>query len=133
MVFNSIIFAFFLPVVFLGYWFIFHRTVRLQNLFLIAASYFFYGWWDWRFLLLLAFTSLVDFGVGYGLNKTEDRAKRKVLLGITLISNLSVLFFFKYFNFFADSAREMISMTGWKADFVTIKVLLPVGISFYTF
>ncbi|MCW3126399.1 MAG: rane bound O-acyl transferase family protein [Bacteroidetes bacterium] len=133
MVFNSIVFALFLPLVFLAYWFIFNRNVRLQNLFLIAASYFFYGWWDWRFLLLLAFTSLVDFGVGYGLNKTDDKGKRKMLLGITLVSNLSVLFFFKYFNFFADSTREMMSMLGWQADFVTIKVLLPVGISFYTF
>ena len=133
MVFNSIIFAFFLPLVFLGYWFVFQKTARWQNLFLIVASYFFYGWWDWRFLLLLAFTSLVDFGVGYGLNKTDDERKRKMLLGLTLVSNLSVLFFFKYFNFFTDSARELMSTIGWQADFVTIKVLLPVGISFYTF
>jgi D-alanyl-lipoteichoic acid acyltransferase DltB (MBOAT superfamily) len=133
MVFNSITFAIFLPVVFLLYWFVTNRNVRLQNILLIAASYFFYGWWDWRFLLLLAFTSLVDFGVGYGLNKTDDTRRRKMLLAITLVSNLSVLFFFKYFNFFTDSARELMSLCGWRADFVTIKVLLPVGISFYTF
>lgn len=133
MVFNSLTFAIFLPVVFLLYWFAAGRNVRMQNMLLIAASYFFYGWWDWRFLLLLAFTSLVDFGVGYGLNKTDNQRQRKMLLTITLVSNLSVLFFFKYFNFFTDSARELMSLCGWRADFVTIKVLLPVGISFYTF
>lgn len=133
MVFNSIVFAFFLPLVFCGYWFIYQRSVRWQNLFLIGASYFFYGWWDWRFLILLAFTSLVDFSVGYGLNKTDHPFHRKALLGVTLVSNLSILFFFKYFNFFAESARDLMSLCGWKADFVTIKVLLPVGISFYTF
>lgn len=132
MVFNSIIFAIFLPTVFALYWFV-GRNARLQNLFLIVASYFFYGWWDWRFLLLLAFTSLVDFGVGYGLNHTESAPRRKILLAITLVSNLSVLFFFKYFNFFTDSARELMSLCGWRADFLTIRVLLPVGISFYTF
>lgn len=133
MVFNSIAFALFLPLVFCGYWFIFSRSVRWQNAFLIAASYFFYGWWDWRFLILLAFTSLVDFRVGYALNRSENPIHRRLLLGVTLVSNLSVLFFFKYFNFFADSARELMAACGWRADFVTIKVLLPVGISFYTF
>lgn len=133
MVFNSIAFAFFLPLVFCGYWFISRRSVRWQNAFLIAASYFFYGWWNWRFLILLAFTSLVDFSVGYRLNRSENPIHRRLLLGVTLVSNLSVLFFFKYFNFFADSARELMTACGWRADFVTIKVLLPVGISFYTF
>lgn len=133
MIFNSLAFALFLPLVFMLYWFVFNRSVKLQNAFLIAASYFFYGWWDWRFLFLLIFTSGLDFCVGYGLNRTDDARRRKLLLGVTLASNLSVLFFFKYFNFFVGSAMAALGSLGIHADPVTIKVILPVGISFYTF
>jgi D-alanyl-lipoteichoic acid acyltransferase DltB (MBOAT superfamily) len=99
----------------------------------LVASYVFYGYWNWKFLFLLGISTVVDFSVGKALYATQNPKKRNILLGISLVSNLSILFFFKYFNFFADSFANMLNMVGLRADPITLNVILPVGISFYTF
>ena len=133
MLFNSIEFALFLPVVFLAYWFIFPKNLKVQNLFLLGVSYFFYGWWDWRFLFLIAFSSLVDFGVGVSLKRTESPKTRKWLLGMSLLVNLGFLGFFKYYNFFAENFVSAFTLFGQQMDVARLNIILPVGISFYTF
>lgn len=133
MLFNSIEFAIFLPVVFILYWFIFNRNLRSQNALLIVASYFFYGWWDWRFLSLLFFSSLVDFLVGIGLSLQKKPARRKLLLMTSVTIQISLLGFFKYFNFFAQSFSEAFTLLGHHMEPTGLKIILPVGISFYTF
>jgi len=133
MLFNSFEFFAFLPTVFLLYWFVVNKNLRAQNLLLLAASYLFYGWWDWRFLGLLLLSSLMDFTLGVMLGKTEEEKKRKVLLVVSLILNLGLLGIFKYFNFFVGSFIEMFANAGIHLEPVTLKVILPVGISFYTF
>lgn len=132
MLFNSLAFAGFLPTVFAIYWLL-NQRLRSQNLFLLLASYFFYGWWDWRFLLLILFSSLVDYGVGRGLGAESRLLRRRVLLALSLTANLGLLGFFKYFNFFADSFADLLSLVGYEASWVTLRIVLPVGISFYTF
>jgi len=133
MSFNSLDFAIFLPVVFALYWFVFRRNLRLQNLLIVAASYLFYGWWDWRFLSLLFFSSLVDYLVGLGLAEEEDARKRKLLLAASVAVNLGLLGFFKYFNFFAASFADAFTLFGLPIQAASLRVILPVGISFYTF
>src|SRR4051812_8482707 len=103
MLFNSIEFAIFLPIVFALYWFVLKNKLRAQNAFLLAAGYFFYGWWDWRFLILLFASSTIDYAVGFYLQRTEDIARRKQLLWVTIFINLLILGVFKYFNFFAEA------------------------------
>lgn len=132
MIFNSLEFAFFLPLVFLLYWFVFNRTQKLQNIFLVAASYVFYGWWDWRFLLLIVFSSCVDYVIGRLMDVSDDW-HRKFLLGVSLIVNLGLLGIFKYYNFFIESFASSFSFLGHNIDSARINVILPVGISFYTF
>ncbi len=133
MIFNSLEFAIFLPTVFIIYWFVVNKNLKIQNVFLIIASYFFYGWWDWRFLSLIIFSSLVDYFVGLGLEKDFSQKRRKLLLIISLLVNLGFLGFFKYFNFFVDSFISAFRLFGQEFDPFTLKVVLPVGISFYTF
>ncbi|MBK8657586.1 MAG: MBOAT family protein [Bacteroidetes bacterium] len=133
MLFNSLEFAFFLPIVFVLYWFILNRNLRLQNFFLLAASYFFYGWWDWRFLGLIFFSSSIDYAVGLLISNTADSRKRKSYLVATLTVNLVILGFFKYFNFFAQSFQALLAVFGIEASFTSLNIILPVGISFYTF
>lgn len=133
MLFNSIDFAVFLPVVFLAYWFVFNKNIKIQNFFLLVASYVFYGWWDWRFLFLILFSTVVDFLVGKGMSNEDDPTKRKVLLGISLFINLGLLGFFKYYNFFIDNFIKAFSLFGSSIHPNTLNVILPVGISFYTF
>ena len=134
MLFNSIEFFIFLPVVFSLYWLINGKNIRLQNAFLVIASYFFYGWWDWRFLSLIAFSSTLDYFVGVGLGKTESTKKRKLLLLTSIAVNIGFLGFFKYFNFFAESFCEAFTFFGTSiSDPILLNVILPVGISFYTF
>ena len=130
MLFNSLEFMVFLPLVFLVYWTL-SRTK--QNVFILAASYVFYGWWDWRFLGLIIFSSLVDFFVGKRLESNDDQLKRRYLLSISLITNLGLLGFFKYFNFFIDSFADLLHSVGLQANIPTLQIVLPVGISFYTF
>lgn len=134
MIFNSIEFLIFLPVVFVLYWFVFKKNLRLQNLFVVAASYFFYGWWDWRFLFLIAFTSLCSWGSGLLIKKKQDNDKSKAALAINvanIVVNLLILGIFKYYNFFIDSFFDIFPTL--RNDHLLIKVILPVGISFYTF
>jgi D-alanyl-lipoteichoic acid acyltransferase DltB (MBOAT superfamily) len=119
--------------VFVIYWFVLHRRLKIQNTFLVIASYVFYGWWDWRFLSLIIFSSLVDYWVGIGLSQTEDQRRRKWLLILSLCVNLGLLGFFKYFNFFIESFADAFTLFGRPIAVSRLNILLPVGISFYTF
>lgn len=133
MLFNSIAFAVFLPLVFLIYWLLGRAGRRIQNLFMILASYVFYGWWDWRFLILIVVSSLADYILGLRMHGEESRRGRKVLLTASLVINLGILGFFKYFNFFVDSFADLLVLGGMQPNFTTLRIILPVGISFYTF
>ncbi|SLM29971.1 putative poly(beta-D-mannuronate) O-acetylase [Desulfamplus magnetovallimortis] len=133
MLFNSIDFAIFLPVVFFLYWFVTQRNLKIQNLLLVVASYLFYGWWDWRFLTLIMFSSVVDYAVGLGLSRANNRARRKLLLWVSIIVNLGFLGFFKYYNFFIDNFIAAFAFFGVSLSKNTLNIILPVGISFYTF
>jgi len=133
MLFNSIEFAIFLPIVFGLYWFVANRNLKLQNLLIVASSFIFYGWWDWRFLLLLIFSASVDYFVGIALEKTSDLKKRKILVATSILVNLGILGFFKYFNFFVDSFVDAFTLLGVPLSGISLKIVLPVGISFYTF
>tara|TARA_R110002012_G_scaffold70712_1_gene181937 strand:- start:60350 stop:61798 length:1449 start_codon:yes stop_codon:yes gene_type:complete len=133
MLFNSIDFAIFLPIVFLLYWFVANKNLKVQNFLLLVASYVFYAWWDWRFLSLIVFSSAVDYLVGIGLSKTEKHEKRKALLLLSIFVNLGFLGFFKYFNFFSESFAEAFTLLGHPFEASRLNIILPVGISFYTF
>ena len=133
MLFNSIDFAIFLPIVFILYWFVANKNLKLQNLLIVAASYLFYGWWDYRFLLLILFSTIVDYSVGIGLLKQENKTKRKILLGTSILVNLGFLGFFKYYNFFLDNFITAFSFFGTEIKANSLNIILPVGISFYTF
>jgi D-alanyl-lipoteichoic acid acyltransferase DltB (MBOAT superfamily) len=133
MLFNSLTFALFLPVVFLLYWFVFNRNLKWQNFFLLVASYVFYGWWDWRFLSLIFISSASDFILGKLIFASDNEKKRKLYLALSLVVNLGLLGFFKYFNFFVDSFVDAASRIGYQPDISTLQIILPVGISFYTF
>jgi alginate O-acetyltransferase complex protein AlgI len=133
MLFNSIDFAVFLPIVFLFYWFVTNKNLKLQNLLIVVASYVFYGWWDWRFLSLILFSTIVDFMVGKKLRNEENQLKRKVLLWTSILVNLGFLGFFKYYNFFLDNFITAFSFFGQDIQANSLDIILPVGISFYTF
>ncbi len=133
MLFNSLSFAIFLPIVFLLYWFVAKRNLRLQNSILLIASYFFYACWDWRFLFLLIFSTLLDFFTGSKIYEASNLSTKRRWLWLSICINLGFLGVFKYYNFFAASFAEALSSVGVKADLGTLKVILPVGISFYTF
>lgn len=133
MLFNSLEFIIFLPVVFLLYWFVFKKK-NLQNIFIIVVSYIFYGWWDWRFLLLIAATSLASYLSGLFIERSAG--KRKLQMGISaanIVSNLLILGAFKYFGFFAENLASLFRTFGYEMNDFSLKILLPVGISFYTF
>ena len=133
MLFNSIEFAIFLPIVFLLYWFVTNKNLKLQNLLIVLVSYVFYGWWDWRFLSLIVFSTVVDYTVGRQLRIEETQFKRKILLWTSIIVNLGFLGFFKYYNFFLDNFTAAFSFFGSEIKANSLKIILPVGISFYTF
>lgn len=135
MSFNSIEFFVFLPLVFVLYWLVFHKKVGIQNLLVLFASYFFYSLWDWRFLFLILASTIVDYLVGLAIHRNDhDDTKRKFYLWISIIFNVSLLGFFKYYNFFADSFLEMFQLFGYSIKSTwTLRIILPVGISFYTF
>ena len=133
MLFNSIEFLLFLPTVFFLYWFVFKNQLRAQNVLLLVASYIFYGWWDWRFLSLIIASTFLDYFIAIQLGKTDISKKRKLLLGISLVGNLGMLGFFKYYNFFVSSWIEAWSSVGISMEASTLNIILPVGISFYTF
>ena len=132
MLFNSIEFAVFLPIVFLLYWFVFNRNLKLQNAFVVVASYVFYGWWDWRFLILIAFTSLCSYFAGLLIEKYRNTPKKaKAVNVINIVINLLILGTFKYYDFFATSFAQ--AFLGGRTEGLLLHVILPVGISFYTF
>lgn len=133
MLFNSIEFAIFLPIVFLLYWFVFQRNIRLQNLFIVIVSYIFYGWWKWEFLGLIIFSTIIDYSIGRLLHTEENQRKRKLLLYTSLATNLGFLGFFKYYNFFVENFVTAFTFFGVQPNIHTMQILLPVGISFYTF
>ena len=133
MLFNSIEFAIFLPIVFVLYWFVTNKNLKFQNLLLLSASYFFYAWWDWRFLSLIVFSSIIDYIVGLKLSSTTNESKRKILLLTSIFVNIGFLGFFKYFNFFSESFAQAFTLLGQPFEASRLNIILPVGISFYTF
>jgi D-alanyl-lipoteichoic acid acyltransferase DltB (MBOAT superfamily) len=133
MLFNSINFAIFLPIVFVLYWFVAKNNFRLQNILLLIASYFFYACWDWRFLFLLVFSTLLDYFTGIKINKAINLVEKKFWFWLSISINLGFLGVFKYYNFFASSFAEGLSILGLNVNIWTLQIILPVGISFYTF
>ena len=134
MLFNSLEFLLFLPTVFCLYWFVFQKNLRVQNLLLLISSYVFYGWWDWRFLSLIFLSTIVDYFVGLKIYDSSDKKTKKSYLWISILFNLGLLGFFKYFNFFIDSWIDFLGAFGYEHQSTwTLNVILPVGISFYTF
>ena len=133
MLFNSIDFAVFLPIVFILYWFITNKNLKLQNFLIVIASYTFYGCWDWKFLTLIIFSTIVDYSIGILLSKEERLFKRKILLWTSIAVNLGFLGFFKYYNFFLDNFISAFSFFGMEINANSLNIILPVGISFYTF
>lgn len=133
MLFNSISFLVFFLIVFIVYWFVLNKKTKLQNILLLVSSYVFYGWWDWRFLSLIFISSLSDYIIGLKLGASNKLAKRKMWVTLSVIINLSILAFFKYYNFFVDNFIELFSLLGISLKAQTLNIILPVGISFYTF
>ena len=133
MLFNSFNFAIFLPIVFLLYWFVVNKKLQSQNVLLLIASYFFYACWDWRFMFLLIFSTLLDYFTGLKMSDAENKNSKKFWFWLSVIINLGFLGVFKYYNFFADSFAQLLSQVGMHINPTTINVVLPVGISFYTF
>ncbi|MCV6628463.1 MAG: MBOAT family protein [Flavobacteriaceae bacterium] len=130
MLFNSTVFLIFFPLVFVLYW-SFHKSIKIQNVLLLIASYVFYGWWDWRFLFLIAFSSILDYYLGLAIHQSEKHKKR--YLQVSIFANLGLLAIFKYFNFFIDSWIDLWNMFGYEMSHSTLQIILPVGISFFTF
>jgi alginate O-acetyltransferase complex protein AlgI len=133
MLFNSINFAFFLPVVFVLYWLVAKGSLKMQNMLLLLASYFFYASWDYRFLFLLVFSTVLDYFSGLKIDEAETKKAKTFWLWLSILINLGFLGVFKYYNFFVSSFADGLSLLGLKTNMWTLKVILPVGISFYTF
>ena len=133
MFFNSLHFAIFLPIVFIMYWFVGHKSKINQNYILILASYYFYSCWDWRFLFLLVFSTLLDYVSAMKIEQSKTPSERKMWLWLCIAINLGFLGIFKYYNFFATSFAELLQGFGLTASPILLKLILPVGISFYTF
>jgi D-alanyl-lipoteichoic acid acyltransferase DltB (MBOAT superfamily) len=133
MLFNTFDFALFLPLVFLLYWFPFAKNVSQQNKLLLVASYYFYSNWDWRFLFLLMFSTLLDYFCGILIEKSTSNYKRKFWFWLSIIVNLGILVVFKYYNFFAESFADAFRLFGRELSLSTLEIILPIGISFYTF
>ncbi|WP_298393326.1 MBOAT family protein [Flavobacterium sp.] len=133
MFFNSLHFAIFLPIVFIMYWFVGHKSKINQNYILILASYYFYSCWDWRFLFLLVFSTLLDYVSAMKIEQSKTQSERKIWLWLCISINLGFLGIFKYYNFFATSFAELLQGFGLSASPILLKLILPVGISFYTF
>ena len=133
MLFNSFEYLVFLPTIFLLYWFLFKKSIGIQNLLLLVASYLFYGWWDWRFLSLIIFSSIIDYYAGLAIDKSKIQKNRKLWLSLSMSMNLGFLAIFKYYNFFANELQSAFSNIGYEFNSLTLDIILPVGISFYTF
>lgn len=133
MLFNSISFAIFFPIVFVLYWFVCKRNYKYQNFLLLIASYYFYANWDWRFMFLLIFSTVLDYVSGLKIENAKSQKMRKFWLWLSIGINLGFLGFFKYYNFFVDSFVQLFDNVGLHVDTWTLKIILPIGISFYTF
>lgn len=133
MLFNSVEFILFFGVVLFLYWNFFSKRLLLSNVFLLAVSYFFYGWWDYRFLGLIFLSSFIDYICGHYIYHSKTTIKKRFLFAISLASNLGILFFFKYYGFFAKELVSLMGQLGYTANIQTLNIILPVGISFYTF
>ncbi len=132
MLFNSIDFAYFLPIVFVLYW-LFKSNIKIQNLILFIASYIFYGWWEWKFLLLILLSTIIDYSVGIAIDKNKNIKFRKIFIVLSLVMNLGMLIFFKYYNFFIENFNQAFLFFGSEFSIQSLQIILPVGISFYTF
>jgi alginate O-acetyltransferase complex protein AlgI len=133
MVFNSITYFIFIGIVFFLYWFAFRDKLKAQNVLLLIASYVFYGWWDWRFMSLMIFSSFIDYFAGIKIFEAQEESKRKFYMWTSVVCNLGLLGYFKYTNFFIESWQVMCAKLGIHTDIHTLQIILPVGISFYTF
>ncbi len=132
MLFNSLEYFIFLPVVFCLYWFVFNKSLKWQNIFLLAASYFFYGWWSWQFLGLIIFSTFLDYQYGFGVG-SANRLKARFFLWLSIVNNLGILCVFNYYNFFANQFQKGFDTIGFHTNPTLLHVILPLGISFYTF
>jgi len=133
MLFSSLSFAFFLPIVFILYWFVTNKSLKYQNILLLVSSYYFYACWDWRFLFLLIFSTVLDYYTGIKMSESNSLNLKKFWFWFSISINLGFLGFFKYYNFFAISFAESVSNLGFQVNPWTLNVILPIGISFYTF
>ena len=134
MLFNTIEFLIFLPIVFILYWFVLNKSLAHQNSLILLASYIFYGWWDYRFLSLIFISTIIDYKIGLSIQKQNTHKKKKLLLYCSVLFNLILLGFFKYYNFFIESWTDLFTSLGYNINSnLTLKIILPVGISFYTF
>ncbi|MFN4313774.1 MAG: MBOAT family O-acyltransferase [Chitinophagaceae bacterium] len=133
MLFNSLSYAIFLPIVFFLYWFATKGSLKLQNILLLVASYYFYACWDWRFMFLLIFSTVLDYYTGIKIHEAADRRKKLFWLWLSVGINLGFLGVFKYYNFFAESFADAMALLGWNVNPASLQLILPVGISFYTF
>lgn len=132
MLFNSVEFLIFFVSFFLLYWFVF-KSLKYQNLLVLLGGCIFYGWWDWKFLFLLAFSTTLGFAAGHYISIESSQKKRRAILWITIVINLCLLFFFKYFNFFIQSAIDALAFFNLSNNLSLLTIILPIGISFYTF
>ncbi len=132
MLFNSLDFAIYFPIFFVLYWIV-AKKLTLRNILILLGSYVFYAWWDWRFLFLIIFSSIVDFTIGQKIYKAENKKIKKVYLILSLVTNLGLLAYFKYTNFFIESFINSFRFFGSELDSFSLNIILPVGISFYTF
>src|SRR5215207_4378812 len=128
MLFNSIDFAIFLPIIFILYWFATNKSLLLQNILLLVASYYFYACWDWRFLFLLVFSTVLDYYTGIKMSEAGSRNMKRFWFWLSISVNLGFLGVFKYYNFFATSFADAVSQAGFQVNPWTLQVILPVGI-----
>ena len=133
MLFNSLGFLIFLPITFALFWYASSQNLKLRNIVIVLASYLFYGLWNWKFLSLIIFSTIVDYSVGLALENEEKNSKRKLFLWTSILCNLGLLGYFKYYNFFIDSLVSLLSLSGNEVQINSLNIILPVGISFYTF
>ena len=133
MIFNSFDYLFFLPIVFILYWFFAKKSIKLQNILLLLSSYLFYATWDWKFLFLLIFSTLLDYFTGLKMARSSTVQNKRFWFWLSISVNLGFLGVFKYYNFFITSFAEALGRFGLEAHFSTLQIVLPVGISFYTF
>tara|TARA_Y100000389_G_scaffold121963_1_gene119356 strand:+ start:585 stop:2030 length:1446 start_codon:yes stop_codon:yes gene_type:complete len=133
MLFNSFEFIIFFLIFFFSYWFIFNKNIKLQNLLILCSSYFFYAWWDWRFLILIIISSFTDYLIGIQIENLKNKIYKKRALILSLFVNLGILLVFKYYNFFIDNFKIVLEKMNLQTNPDLINIILPIGISFYTF